>query len=75
MVLVWTLWFWFPGDSHGPADHQVPLVGSVSQAHPRIREPAGRVDADVAALIRSHRIDHVKDHLKQNQQKSAELKN
>lgn len=51
-------------DSHRPADHQVSLVGSVSQSHPRIWQPASRVDADVAPLVRSHGVDHVEHHLK-----------
>lgn len=53
-----------PADSHRPADHQVSLVGSVSQSHPWIRQPASRVDADVAPLVRSHGVDHVEHHLK-----------
>lgn len=51
-------------DSHRPADDQVSLVGSISQTHPRIRQPASRVDADVAPLVWSHRVDHVEHHLK-----------
>lgn len=51
-------------DSHRPADDQVSLVGSIRQTHPRIRQPASRVDADVAPLVWSHRVNHVEHHLK-----------
>lgn len=54
-------------DSHRPADDQVTLVGSISQTHPWIRQPASRVDTDVASLVWSHGVDHIEDHLKQRQ--------
>ena len=54
-------------DLHRTADHQVSLVGSVSQAYSRIRQPASRVDADVAPLVRSHGVNHVEHHLKQTE--------
>lgn len=53
-------------DSHWPADDQVTLVGPVGQTHARVGQPAGRVDADVAPLVRSHGVDHVEDHLRQH---------
>lgn len=57
------------GHSHGPADHKVPLVGSISQSHPRVGQPAGGVNANVAPLVWSHGVNHVKHHLKHTQKK------
>lgn len=51
--------------SHRSANDQVALVGPICQTHPWIWKPASWVDADVAPLVWSHGVDHVKDHLKQ----------
>lgn len=57
--------FYRVGNSHRPADDQVSLIGSISQTHPWIRQPASGVYTDMAPLVWSHWVDHVKHHLKQ----------
>lgn len=45
------------------ADHQVSLVGTIGQAEPRLRQPAGRVDADMSPLVSRHGIKDVENSL------------
>lgn len=45
------------------ADHQVSLVGAIGQAEPRLRQPAGRVDADMSPLVSRHGIKDVENSL------------
>lgn len=50
-------------DLHRSADDEVTLVGTVGKTQARFWEPAGRVDADVSPLIRSHGVHHIKHSL------------
>lgn len=45
------------------ADHQVSFVGAVGQAEPWLRQPPGRIDADVSPLVSRHGVKDVENSL------------
>lgn len=45
------------------ADHQVSFVGTVGQPKPWLRQPAGRVDADMSPLVSRHGVKDVENSL------------
>lgn len=45
------------------ADHQVSFVGTIGQAEPRLRQPTGRVDADMSPLVSRHGVKDVENSL------------
>ena len=45
------------------ADHQVSFVGAVGQAKPWLRQPPGRIDADMSPLVSRHGVKDVENSL------------
>ena len=45
------------------ADHQVSFVGTIGQAQPGLRQPTGRVDADMSPLVSRHGVKDVENSL------------
>lgn len=54
------------------ADHQVSFVGTIGQAKPWLRQPAGRVNADMSPLVSRHGVKDVENSLGRGKREGKE---